>query len=232
MEIRKVFEDVRNRLYSNSDFIPLRELLIFGEFTLIFILFSSLLFQEHLPSIAFWPIIIFLSLLFILSFILLFARHELTFIAFIGGMFILAGSSVISLLLELSFSRLKIYPLEILFMVNAIFIVFIGIKLLNFQYKKIEKKSLLFLSWSFSILFIAYVLVSELNMTLDSFGYGLVTSLIFGGFLSFVSSILYLNRLHDEEIQRDKINNDMSKFFEDLEDSEEYYENINKLRRT
>ncbi|MFW5928780.1 MAG: hypothetical protein ACOCSL_06190 [Thermoplasmatota archaeon] len=162
----------------------------------------------------------------------MFARHELTFIAFIGGMFILAGSSVISLLLELSFSRLKIYPLEILFMLNAIFIVFIGIKLLNFQYKKIEKKSLLFLSWSFSILFIAFVLVSELNMTLDSFGYGLVTSLIFGGFLSFVSSILYLNRLHDEEIQRDKINNDMSKFFEDLEDSEEYYENINKLRRT
>lgn len=232
MEIRKVFEDVRNRLYSNSDFIPLRELLIFGEFTLVFILFSSLLLQEHLTPMAFWPIIIFLSILFISSFILLFARHELTFIAFIGGMFILAGSSVISLLLELSFSRLKIYPLEILFMLNAIFIVFIGIKLLNFQYKKIEKKSLLFLSWSFSILFIAYFLVSELNMTLDSFGYGLVTSLIFGGFLSFVSSILYLNRLHDEEIQRDKINNDMSKFFEDLEDSDEYYENINKLRRT
>lgn len=85
--------------------------------------------------------------------------------------------------------------------------------------------------WSFSILFIAYVPIIGLDLSKESMGYGLVTSVIFGGFLSVVSSLLYLRLLRDEDTSEEKTKMDESAFSEEFDGSKNYYEKINKLRR-
>jgi len=222
METTKIFEELQENMYSLSDTIPIIRFLIFGEISLIFILLTSLLFKEYFINPVIWLILIFLGLLFLFSLILLFTKHEFTFIAFISGMFIIAGSSIVSFFLELFLVTLNIHILEIMFLINAFVIVFVGLKLLKYQFDKIDKISPLFMWWLFSILYIAYIPVLELNQSEIIIGYGFATSLIFGGILSAVSSLLYLKHLsEDKTIDKKKI----------YSNSKDYYEKVNKLQR-
>ncbi len=231
MKILEQFQDIQNKLYCFSELIPIKSFLIFGELSLIFILLFSLLFHEYLNNLVVWLVVIFLGFLIILSFLLLFSKHNFTLIAFLAGMFLIAGLSIISFFIELTLVNLHIHMLEILFIVNAIFIFFIGFKLLTYQKSKIEKKGFLLMSWIYSILFIAYIPVSEIDMSLKSVGYGLVTSLLFGGFLSAASSLLYLKNLKADEMRKEKILQKNRRRNSFLEDHTDDYEKINKLQR-
>ncbi|MGM0404637.1 MAG: hypothetical protein ACQEQM_00665 [Thermoplasmatota archaeon] len=221
MKTLKMFEELQGPLYSLSDTIPIRKFLIFSELCLILILLTSLLYQEYFTSPVIWLMMIYISLLILLSLILLFTKHKFTLIAFIAGLFIIAGSSIVSFFLELFLATLNIHILEGMFLINAVVIVFVGFKLLKYQYDKIDRISLLFMWWSFSILYVAYVPFLELNSSGISIGYGLVTSIIFGGILSAVSSLLYLKYL--SEVDRDEKRIYLN--------SGDYYETVNRLKR-
>ncbi len=217
-----MFEELQENLYTMSDIIPLKNFLIFGEISLIFILLTSQLFKEYFKSPVIWLILIFLGLLFLFSFILLFTKHEFTFIAFIAGMFIIAGLSIVSFFLELFLVTLNIHILEGMFLINAVVIVFVGYKLLKYQFDKIDRISPLFMWWLFSILYIAYIPVLELDHSGISIGYGFATSLIFGGILSAVSSLLYLKHLSEDKTNYKKMI---------YSNSKDHYEKVNKLQR-
>ena len=68
-------------------------------------------------------------------------------------------------------------------------------------------------------------------MSLKSVGYGLVTSLLFGGFLSAASSLLYLKNLKADEMRKEKILQKNRRRNSFLEDHTDDYEKINKLQR-
>jgi len=220
-------DDAEKLLYSLSDPISIRQFMVFGEFSLIFIFMTSLLFKEFFIDYILSATLMYLNIILIFSFILLFTKHRFTFIAFLSVIFIIAGTSILSFFLELSTVSLQIHPLEILFMINAVVIVFIGWKLLQLQYTKIQKNSILFSSWSLSILFIAYIPVAGLDLSQQSLGYGMVTSVIFGGILSVVSLLLYLKSTHDEEM----VKKDKKRSFKDLEPMDERFIEVDKLPR-
>lgn len=215
-----MLERLQENLYSMSDVIPLKNFLIYSEFSLILILLISLLFNEYFTNLITWLILVYLSILVLLSFVLLFTKLEFTFMAFIAGIFIISGSSIVAFFSELFLVTSSIHFLEVLFLINAVVIVFIGYKILKYQKTKVEKNSLLFMWWLFSILYIAYIPVLGLDLSRMSIGYGLLTSLLFGGFLSAASSLLYLKNYPVYEKKNQEINLN----------SKEHYEKVNKLK--
>lgn len=229
----KILNGMKRHLSSFSDFIPMKKFLIYSEFILILILMTALLFPEYFTLALTSSVIFLLGTILITSFILLFTKHEFTIIAFFAVLFVIAGSSIMSFFLELSLAKGSIHSLEIIFTLNAGLIVFIGTKLIKYQYDIVDVKSLLLLGWSFSILYISYVPVFGLGLSRASLGYGLVTSLIFGGIFSAATSLFYLRILSDENYSSTtgKKNDKDSSQSEVFEYPDAHYEKINKLRR-
>jgi len=69
--------------------------------------------------------------------------------------------------------------------------------------------------------------VAGLDLSQQSLGYGMVTSVIFGGILSVVSLLLYLKSTDDEEM----VKKDKKRSFKDLEPIDERFIDVDKLPR-